>query len=102
MTDDTDQDAGTNRRRADRYWRFDPQVNTGHLLQIAVIVAGILSAYGTLDKRVTLADQRAEAAKTAATERDARVKDDLAEIKAEVRELRRGVEDLARRVGTAK
>ncbi len=93
MQDDDHQARGPN-----RFLKFDPQINSGHILQILVLVAGIFSAYSTLDKRVTVADQRLQTIEATAVDRNQRVKEDLGDLKTEVKDLRRAVEELSRTV----
>jgi uncharacterized protein involved in tellurium resistance len=75
---------------------FDPTINAGHLLTFAgFLVAGFL-AYATLDKRVTVVEQRTVAAEIRISEQDARTNITLAEIKRDVRETSIAVNQLAR------
>jgi hypothetical protein len=68
---------------------FDPTINLGHVLTfLGFIVAGF-SAYSTLDKRVTVVEQAAAA-------QESRVKETLGDIKTEVRETRRTLDEFAR------
>lgn len=97
MTDDQD----NHRRARERYWRFEPTINTGHIFQAAVLIASIFGAYATLDKRDAMHDQRLDHIEALARENSVRVKDDLHELKAEVREMRRGIDELSRRVTKA-
>jgi hypothetical protein len=75
---------------------FDPTINAGHLLTFAgFLVAGFL-AYATLDKRITVVEQRTVAAEDRISEQDNRTNGTLAEIKRDVRETNIAVNQLAR------
>jgi len=76
--------------------RFDPTVNPGHVLTfLGFLVAGFV-AYATLDKRITVVEQRTVAAEQRIVEQDMRVNHTLAEIKRDVRDTSIAVNQLAR------
>jgi len=77
-----------------RYMKFSPEINTGTIIQILVIIAGIALGYGDLkgEQRVQanqLVDMKAQAATTAATQNGA-----LTDIKAELKEIARATQGL--------
>jgi len=81
---------------------FDPTINAGHLLTFAgFLVAGFL-AYATLDKRITVVEQRTVAAEDRISEQDSRTNSTLAEIKRDVRETNIAVNQLARELSKGK
>jgi hypothetical protein len=81
---------------------FDPTINAGHLLTFAgFLVTGFL-AYATLDKRVTVVEQRTVAAEQRISEQDSRTNITLAEIKRDVRETNIAVNQLARELAKGK
>jgi len=81
---------------------FDPTINAGHLLTFAgFLVAGFL-AYATLDKRITVVEQRTVAAEDRISEQDKRTNGTLAEIKRDVRETNIAVNQLARELSKGK
>jgi len=71
-----------------RFFQFKPDVTSGTLIQILVILAGAVVAYGTYqsDKTQTRAD--IEAVKIASESNRKQVQDALVEIKVEMREIR--------------
>jgi hypothetical protein len=81
-------------RKRNRLLKFDPQINAGHILQIVVLVAGIFSAYNTLDKRQSIADIRMEGIEHRAREQDQRLRETLSNIQAELKDTRRTVEEV--------
>ena len=75
---------------------FDPTINAGHLLTFAGFLISGFVAYSTLDKRVTVVEQRTVAAEQRIAEQDSRTNSTLAEIKRDVRDTSIAVNQLAR------
>lgn len=68
---------------------FDPTINLGHVLTfVGFLVAGF-GAWSNVDKRVTVIEQLTSA-------QDVRVKETLSDIKLDVRETKRTVDEIAR------
>lgn len=85
-------DSGHHRKRV----AFDPTINLGHVLTfIGFLVTGF-SAYSALDKRVTLVEQQATVVVERSREQDMRMKESLLEIRADLKDLQRGVNDVNR------
>src|SRR4051812_6034411 len=85
-------------RRAARrrhLFRFDPTINSGHLVQIAVILLGMATAYGTyqVDKTKT----QIEVAQLRQETVDARalLKENIGEIKRDIRDVQKTVNELS-------
>lgn len=89
-------DSGHHRRRV----TFDPTINLGHVLTFAGFLVTGFSAYSALDKRVTVVEQQAVAVVDRSREQDARLKDSLLELKSDVKELQRSVNDVNRTLTT--
>ena len=77
---------------------FDPTINAGHLLTFAGFLISGFIAYSTLDKRVTVVEQRAISAERQIGEQDARTNATLAEIKRDVKETNTTINQLAREI----
>ena len=75
---------------------FDPTFNFGHIMQAAILVAAIFSAYSTLDKRLALQEDKAQGIDARVAEQEARMKESLNEIKSDVKEVQRSINDLSR------
>jgi hypothetical protein len=75
---------------------YDPTINLGHILTFIGFMASGFIAYNTLDKRITVQEQLLVTVTARSLERDSDVKERLGEIKADVKDLARGVADLAR------
>lgn len=75
---------------------FDPTVNAGHILTFVGFLGSGFVAYTTLDKRVTIVEQRTQSSEVRATEQDARLKDSLTEIKTDLRDVKKSLNDLSR------
>jgi len=81
---------------------FDPTINAGHLLTFAGFLLTGFLAYATLDKRITVVEQRTVAAEDRISEQDSRTNSTLAEIKRDVRETNIAVNQLARELSKGK
>lgn len=75
---------------------FDPTVNLGHVLTFVGFLATGFSAYSALDKRMTLVEQHAAVVVERSREQDGRMKDSLLEIKSDLKDLQRSVNDVNR------
>jgi uncharacterized protein involved in tellurium resistance len=75
---------------------FDPTINAGHLLTFAGFLVTGFVAYATLDKRITVVEQRTVSAEVRIAEQDSRTNSTLAEIKRDVRDTSIAVNQLAR------
>lgn len=75
---------------------FDPTINLGHVLTFVGFLVTGFSAYSALDKRVTIIESQAAAVVERSREQDSRLKDTLSEIKADVKDLQRSVNDVNR------
>ena len=90
--DDAAHSAAKPRRRV----VFDPTINLGHVLTfIGFISTGVL-AYQNLDRRQTVQETRFQIAQEHQREQDTRLKEALSELRADVKELRKTVEDFNR------
>lgn len=80
---------------------FDPTINLGHVLTFVGFLVTGFSAYSALDKRVTLIESQSATVVERTREQDVRLKDTLAEIKGDVKELQRSVNDVNRNLSSA-
>lgn len=86
---------------ARRRLAFDPTVNLGHVLTfVGALVAGV-SAYSTLDKRVSVVESQAVVVSERTREQDSRMKETLSDIKSDVKDLQRSLNDFSRNMGGA-
>lgn len=77
-----------------KYVKFDPQINTGHIVQIIVLIIGGFTAYGAIK-----ADQQAqrsdlEQVKAVATVERAQNAQALADLKTDMKEMRTSLNDV--------
>jgi uncharacterized protein YycO len=79
---------------------FDPTINLGHVLTFVGFLITGFSAYSALDKRVTLIESQSATVVERTREQDVRLKDTLAEIKGDVKELQRSVNDVNRNLSS--
>lgn len=87
-------DAQTQHQR--RKVHFDPTVNLGHVLTFVGFIVMGFSAYSALDKRVTVIESHTAQAAERTREQDARFKETLGEIRSDVKDLQRSVNDVNR------
>lgn len=80
--------------------RFDPTINLGHLLTFAGFIVMGFSAYSALDKRVTVIETHAAQNVERVREQDVRIKETLGEIRSDVKDLQRSVNDVNRNMRT--
>lgn len=82
--------------------KFDPTVNLGHVLTFASMVAALMASYALLDKRVGLLEERSNTAIAQATDRQVEQKESLREIKSDIKDLQRSVNEISRAVAGKK
>ena len=82
--------------------KFDPTINLGHVLTFASMVAAVMASYALLDKRVGLLEERSNAAIAQATDRQVEQKESLREIKSDIKDLQRSVNEISRAVAGKK
>jgi len=82
--------------------KFDPTINLGHILTFASMVAAVMASYSLLDKRVGVLEERSNAAIVQATDRQTEQKESLREIKSDIKDLQRSVNEISRAVAGGK
>lgn len=82
--------------------KFDPTINLGHILTFASMVAAMMASYSLLDKRVGVLEERSNAAIAQATDRQVEQKESLREIKSDIKDLQRSVNEISRAVAGKK
>ncbi len=82
--------------------KFDPTINLGHILTFASMVAAVMASYALLDKRVGVLEERSNAAIVQATDRQIEQKESLREIKSDIKDLQRSVNEISRAVAGKK
>lgn len=82
--------------------KFDPTINLGHILTFASMVAAVMASYSLLDRRVGVLEERSNAAIVQATDRQVEQKESLREIKADIKDLQRSVNEISRAVAGGK
>lgn len=95
MSDDTAPGALDHPQR--RRVRFDPTINLGHVLTFLGFLATGMAAYSDLKERIAVQAVRIQAAESDAMSEKGRNRESLREIKDDLKEIRRGIEDLNRR-----
>ena len=89
-TDHSPLDAGVPRRKV----VFDPTINLGHVLSFIGFLAVGGGAYLNIEKRVTVQEVRGEMTARDIDAEKARTGSSLNEIKNDIKEVRRGIDEL--------
>jgi hypothetical protein len=79
---------------------FDPTINAGHILTFIAMVVGLMTSYSLLDKRIGVLEERSNAAIQQATERTTEQKDAIREIKSDIKDVQRSLNEISRAVLT--
>lgn len=90
-------DAASARRKV----KFDGTINLGHVLTFAAFIVGGLSAYGTLEKRLTLLEAKASQLEQSNASTEARMRETLTEIRLDVKDARRAIDDVSRTLNSS-
>lgn len=77
-----------------KYVRFDPTINTGHVLQIAVLIVGGFAAYGAIKSDAAQTKADLDQVKAIAIVERAQTTQALAEIKLSVTKLQDSTQDI--------
>ncbi|MBN9411347.1 MAG: TMF family protein [Burkholderiales bacterium] len=75
---------------------FDPTINLGHVLTFVGFMVAGFSAYSTLDKRQSVYEQQMTFVVENARAQEMRLNAALGELKTDMKELQRSVNDLSR------
>jgi hypothetical protein len=73
---------------------FDPTINLGHILTTIAMAVAVMTSYSLLDKRVGVLEEKAAAGYASRIEQRQDEKQSLNELKSDVKELQRTVNDL--------
>lgn len=74
---------------------FDPTINLGHIITLVCFISAGSGAYWTLDKRVSILEERSVQIEAKLRENNASVKESLNEIKTDVKDMRKAVESVS-------
>lgn len=80
--------------------RFDPTINLGHILTFVGFMLAGFGAWGNIDKRLTLTEVQSSAVLERTTEQDKRMNEALRELKSDVKDVQRAVNDINRTLVT--
>lgn len=75
---------------------FDPTINLGHILTALSMMAVGFAGYNNLDKRISAQEQLAEVTAVQRLEQNADAKERLNEIKSDMKDMKRSIDDLTR------
>jgi hypothetical protein len=78
--------------------KFDPTINLGHVLTFGAMLVSVSVAFSLLDRRISVLEERSNSAVISATERQIEQKDSLREIKSDIKDLQRSVNEIGRAV----
>lgn len=86
MTHDTDS-MPLERRPRSKYLQFDPTLNSGHILQVLVIVGGFAGIWGQMSAERATQRLETEQIKREAANEAVRTKEAITELKTDVRKV---------------
>lgn len=91
---DTDFDRLAESHARRRLFRFDPTFNSGHIAQIFVIVAGMFTGYTALKEGQATQRVELDQVKANAAAESLRVKESITEVRTDVKEVQRTLNDM--------
>lgn len=94
--DSVETEAEVDKRR--RLLRFSPELNTGTIIQIGVLIVGMALGYSKIETSVALNDQRTSAIERRANEQEQRTSQTLSEVKQDVKDTGQKVNDLKTKI----
>ena len=78
--------------------KFDQTINIGHLMTLTAMLISVIVSFAVLDRRISVLEERSNSAITAAAERQIEQRASLGEIKSDIKELQRSVNEVGRAV----
>jgi len=82
--------------------QFDPTINLGHILTFVGFMLAGFGAWGNIDKRLTLTEVQSVAVVERTADQDKRMNEALRELKADVKDVQRAVNDINRTLASEK
>jgi hypothetical protein len=95
---DTEVDALHEVDKRHRLVRFNPEINSGTIIQIVVLIVGMAFGYSKIETSIALNVQRTDAIERRASEQEARTNATLGEMKSEVKDTGQKVNDLKTKI----
>jgi len=80
--------------------KFDRTINAGNLLQFGALLVTAAVAFSILDRRISVLEDRDARAAIAASERQVEQKEALRDIKDDIKDLQRSVNEIGKAVAT--
>ena len=75
---------------------FDPTINLGHMLTFIGFIAAIFVTFSAQEKRVAMVEQQSVSLVERLRDQDMRFKEGLGELKSDIKDLQRSVNDVNR------
>lgn len=93
MTDDYGNSIGSK-------WRvqFIPKIDLGHVLTIVAMSGALVTVYSSFDKRLAIAEEANKTGQIRATEKETQWKESLLDLKIDVKELQRSINEINRNI----
>jgi hypothetical protein len=82
--------------------KFDSTISLGHVLTFVSLVAGGFGAYNGVDKRLTVLEEQRRISEQQVSERDRFWREAVTEIKIDVKDVQRSINDVGRFLSTRK
>ena len=80
--------------------KFDPTIKYGDLLTVGGMLIAISVAFSVFDKRISILEERSRADAITAVDRQVEQKETLREIKNEIKDLQKSVNEVSRAVAS--
>lgn len=84
----------------DEKWRIQvvPKIDLGHILTIVGMIAVLVVSYSSFDKRVVILEESNKTNQVRVLERELQWKDSILDLKIDVKELQRSVNEVNRNI----
>ena len=82
--------------------KFDPTISLGHVLTFVSLILAGFGVYNGMDKRVTVLEEQRRVTEERVSERERFWKESVLEIKTDVKEVQRSLNDFSRALSTRK
>jgi hypothetical protein len=81
-----------------KLFRFDPRIDSGNILTILVLVAGMATGYSKIEKSIALNEQRTAQIEVRAAEQETRTNQTLNTLQSDVKATGQQVQDLKAKI----
>lgn len=94
--------SGQNVMQPEHRIKFDPTISLGHVLTFVSLILAGFGVYNGMDKRVTVLEEQRRVTEERVNERERFWKESVMEIKTDVKEVQRSLNDFGRALSARK